>query len=61
MVPVAAVQAFGIGRSVSPGTRNGCAGHDAALRILARMRMYGLRPAGAPRPGRAWPPSALVT
>jgi len=38
MVPVAAVQAFGIGRSFFRyGER--LAGHDAALRILARMRM----------------------
>jgi thiol reductant ABC exporter CydC subunit len=38
MVPVAAVQAFGIGRSVFRYAER-LAGHDAALRILARMRM----------------------
>jgi thiol reductant ABC exporter CydC subunit len=38
MVPVAAVQAFGIGRSFFRYTER-LAGHDAALRMLARMRM----------------------
>jgi thiol reductant ABC exporter CydC subunit len=38
MVPVAAVQAFGIGRSFFRYAER-LAGHDAALRILARMRM----------------------
>jgi thiol reductant ABC exporter CydC subunit len=37
MVPVAAVQAFGIGRSCCRYAER-LAGHDAALRILARMR-----------------------
>ncbi len=37
MVPVAAVQAFGIGRSCFRYAER-LAGHDAALRILARMR-----------------------
>jgi len=51
MVAVTAVQAFGIGRSVFRYTER-LASHDAALRILARMRMtaYGrlerLAPAG---------------
>ena len=38
MVPVAAVQAFGIGRGVFRYAER-LAGHDAALRILARLRM----------------------
>jgi thiol reductant ABC exporter CydC subunit len=38
MVPVAAVQAFGIGRGFFRYAER-LAGHDAALRILARMRM----------------------
>jgi len=38
MVPVAAVQAFGIGRSFFRYAER-LAGHDAALRILARTRM----------------------
>jgi thiol reductant ABC exporter CydC subunit len=38
MVPVAAVQAFGIGRSVFRYVER-LAGHDAALRMLARTRM----------------------
>jgi len=38
MVPVAAVQAFGIGRSFFRYAER-LAGHDAALRVLARMRM----------------------
>jgi thiol reductant ABC exporter CydC subunit len=38
MVPVAAVQAFGIGRGFFRYTER-LAGHDAALRMLARMRM----------------------
>jgi thiol reductant ABC exporter CydC subunit len=38
MVPVAAVQAFGIGRGVFRYSER-LAGHDAALRILARLRM----------------------
>jgi thiol reductant ABC exporter CydC subunit len=38
MVPVAAVQAFGLSRSFFRYTER-LAGHDAALRILARMRM----------------------
>jgi thiol reductant ABC exporter CydC subunit len=38
MMPVAAVQAFGIGRGVFRYTER-LAGHDAALRILARLRM----------------------
>ena len=51
MVAVTAVQAFGIGRSVSRYAER-LASHDAALRILARLRMtaYGrlerLAPAG---------------
>ena len=38
MVPVAAVQAFGIGRGVFRYAER-LAGHDAALRVLARLRM----------------------
>ena len=38
MVPVAAVQAFGIGRGLFRYAER-LAGHDAALRILARIRM----------------------
>ena len=38
MVPVAAVQAFGIGRGVFRYAER-LSGHDAALRILARLRM----------------------
>ncbi len=38
MVPVAAVQAFGIGRGVFRYAER-LAGHDAALRILAGLRM----------------------
>jgi thiol reductant ABC exporter CydC subunit len=38
MVPVAAVQAFGIGRGVFRYAER-LAGHDAALRLLARLRM----------------------
>jgi thiol reductant ABC exporter CydC subunit len=38
MVPVAAVQAFGIGRGVFRYAER-LAGHDAALRMLARLRM----------------------
>jgi thiol reductant ABC exporter CydC subunit len=38
MVPVAAVQAFGIGRAVFRYAER-LAGHDAALRLLARLRM----------------------
>ena len=38
MVPVAAVQAFGIGRGVFRYAER-LAGHDAALRFLARLRM----------------------
>lgn len=38
MVPVAAVQAFGIGRGVFRYAER-LAGHDAALRLLARIRM----------------------
>jgi thiol reductant ABC exporter CydC subunit len=38
MVPVAAVQAFGIGRGFFRYTER-LAGHDAALRLLARMRV----------------------
>ncbi len=38
MVPVAAVQAFGIGRGVFRYAER-LAGHDAALRILARLRI----------------------
>ncbi|HTW04103.1 MAG TPA: thiol reductant ABC exporter subunit CydC, partial [Streptosporangiaceae bacterium] len=38
LVPVAAVQAFGIGRSFFRYAER-LAGHDAALRVLARMRM----------------------
>ena len=38
MIPVAAVQAFGIGRGVFRYAER-LAGHDAALRVLARLRM----------------------
>jgi ABC-type transport system involved in cytochrome bd biosynthesis fused ATPase/permease subunit len=38
MVPVAAVQAFGIGRGVFKYAER-LTGHDAALRVLARLRM----------------------
>jgi len=52
MVPVAAVQAFGIGRGVFRYAER-LAGHDAALRMLARLRVSAydklerLAPAGA--------------
>jgi thiol reductant ABC exporter CydC subunit len=53
MVPVAAVQAFGIGRGIFRYAER-VAGHDAALRVLARLRMSAydrlerLAPAGLP-------------
>jgi len=53
MVPVAAVQAFGIGRGVFRYAER-LSGHDAALRVLARLRMSAydrlerLAPAGTP-------------